>query len=117
MQRKTFFQLAEEEGDTLQAKQLCGQTVDSLASNFYSNYKNEGMVKKVDELHEGIAKVQVAEIIRKLFDKFTEIVKTGKDAPLPVIKRISCFKDDKVGRCLQVFQIGNLTTITLIKSI
>ena len=102
--RKTFFHLAEEEGDTLQAKQLCGQIVDSLASNFYSNYKNEGMVKKVDELHmKVLQKFKFAEIIRKLFDKFTEIVKTGKDAPLWLLKESAVFKDDKGWKVLTGF--------------
>ena len=92
--RKTFFQLAEQLGDTPQAKQLCRQTADSLASNG-SNYKNEGMVKKVDDLHMmALQKFKFAEIIRKLFDKFTEIVKTGKDAPLWLLKTI-VFKDEK----------------------
>ena len=102
--RKTFFQLAEQLGDTLQAKQLCGQTVDSLASTFYSNYKNEGIVEKVDKLHmKVLQEFKFAEIIRKLFDKFTEIVKTGKDAPLWLLKESAVFKDVKGWKVLTGF--------------
>ena len=102
--RKTFFQLAEQLGDTLQAKQLCGQTVDSLASTFYSNYKNEGIVEKVDKLHmKVLQEFKFSEIIRKLFDKFTEIVKTGKDAPLWLLKESAVFKDEKGWKVLTGF--------------
>ena len=44
-----------------------------------------------------------AEIIRKLFDKFTEIVKTGKDAPLWLLKESAVFKDEKGWKVLTGF--------------
>tara|TARA_B100000963_G_scaffold322308_1_gene306267 strand:- start:605 stop:2371 length:1767 start_codon:yes stop_codon:yes gene_type:complete len=101
--RKTFFQMAEELDNTLSAKQLCGQTVDSLASNFYSNYKNRKIVEKMDALHDKVLReFKFSEVVTKLFKKFHELVEVGK-APKWMLKQSAVMQEDKEWKVLVGF--------------
>ena len=96
--RKTFFQLAEQIDNTLSAKQLCGQTVDSLASSFYSNYKNKGMVEKIDALHDKVLReFNFNGLVTKLIKKYHELVDTTQ-APKWLLKQSAVIQDGKEWR-------------------
>jgi hypothetical protein len=102
--RKTFFQLAEQLDNTLTAKQLCGQTVDALASNFYSNYKNKGIVEKMDALHDKVLReFKFSEIVTKLIKKFHELVEVGK-APKWMLKQSAVIQEGKDWKVLVGFE-------------
>tara|TARA_B110000483_G_C18001971_1_gene467653 strand:- start:47 stop:856 length:810 start_codon:yes stop_codon:yes gene_type:complete len=101
--RKTFFQLAEQVDNTLTAKQLCGQTIDSLASNFYSNYKNKGIVEKIDALHDEVLReFKFSELVSRLVKKFHELVETTQ-APKWLLKQSAVFQEGKEWRVLVGF--------------
>ena len=96
--RKTFFQLAEQIDNTLTAKQLCGQTVDSLASNFYSNYKNKGIVEKIDKLHDKVLReFNFNGLVTKLIKKYHELVDTTQ-APKWLLKQSAVIQEGKEWR-------------------
>jgi len=101
--RKTFFQLAEQIDNTLTAKQLCGQTVDSLASNFYSNYKNKGIVEKIDKLHDKVLReFNFNGLVTELIKKYHELVDTTQ-APKWLLKQSAVIQEGKEWRVLVGF--------------
>ena len=98
--------MAEELDNTLSAKQLCGQTVDSLASNFYSNYKNRKIVEKMDALHDKVLReFKFSEVVTKLFKKFHDLVEVGK-LPKWLLKQSAVIQEDKEWKVLVGIENG-----------